>query len=118
MVADRANARLQYFTLEGVHESFVDSVSFPADFDTQGEVLLVPDLHARITLYDKNNTVITHLGYSEDWTKKALGNGFEMRKKPEMSKVISRLRSTKRAQPDCSKASIQALFTLPSSGVN
>lgn len=84
VVADRANARLQYFTLEGVHESFVDSVSFPADFDTQGEVLLVPDLHARITLYDKNNAVITHLGYSEDWTKKALGNGFEMRKKPEM----------------------------------
>lgn len=83
VVADRANARLQYFTLEGVHREFVDTVSFPADFDIQGEVLLVPDLHARITLYDKSNQVITHLGYDEAWTKKALDQ-FAMRKTPSM----------------------------------
>ena len=83
VVADRANARLQYFTLEGAFKNFVEEVSFPADFDTQGDVLLVPDLHARITLFDKYNKVITHLGYSQEWTDKALDN-FKMRSTPSM----------------------------------
>jgi hypothetical protein len=82
IVADRANARLQYFTLDGKHLSFVTDVSFPAHFDIRGDVLLVPDLHARVTLFDKNNQVITHLGYDPEWTKKAL-EGFKMRGQPE-----------------------------------
>ncbi|MGY8689529.1 MAG: peptidase, partial [Verrucomicrobiales bacterium] len=77
-----ANARLQYFTLEGVHLGFVDDVSFPADFDSQGELLLVSDLHARISLFDKNNKLITHLGYSQEWTDKALDNKVKMRGTP------------------------------------
>ncbi len=83
-VADRANARIQYFSLDGKHLSFLEGLSFPADIDIRGDVMLVPDLHARITLFDNQNNVISHLGYSEDWTKKALGNKFEMRRKPEM----------------------------------
>ena len=47
VVADRANARLQYFTLDGKHIGFVNDVLFPAHFDIRGEVLLVPDLHGR-----------------------------------------------------------------------
>ena len=82
VVADRANARLQYFDLEGHHKGYVNEVSFPADFDTQGEVLLVPDLHARISLFDKDNKVITHLGYDPAWTKKVL-DGFKMRGNPK-----------------------------------
>lgn len=82
VVADRANARLQYFTLEGKHLSFVTDVSFPAHFDIRGEVLLVPDLHARLTLFGKDNQVIAHLGYDPEWTKKAL-EGFKMRGQPE-----------------------------------
>jgi hypothetical protein len=75
VVADRANARLQYFTLDGKHLSVINDVSFPADIDTQGEIMLVPDLHARVTLFDKNNKVITHLGYEPAWTKQVLGGG-------------------------------------------
>lgn len=75
VVADRANARLQYFTLDGKHLGYVNDVSFPADIDIQGETMLVPDLHARVTLFDKHNKVITHLGYEEAWTKKVLGGG-------------------------------------------
>ena len=82
VVADRANARLQYFTLEGKHVGFVQDVSFPADIDIQGEVLLCSDLHARVTLFDKNNKVITHLGYDPEWTKYAL-DGFKLRRQPE-----------------------------------
>src|SRR5262245_13347835 len=69
VVADRANARLQYFSLDGKFLSFVNDVSFPAHFDIRGEVLLVPDLHARVSLFDKNNKVITPLGYDPEWTK-------------------------------------------------
>jgi hypothetical protein len=82
VVADRANARLQYFTLDGKHISFVNDVSFPAHFDIRGDVLLVPDLHARVTLLDKDNAVIAHLGYDPAWTKQVL-DGFKMRGKPD-----------------------------------
>jgi hypothetical protein len=67
VVADRANARLQYFTLDGEHISFVNDVLFPAHFDIRGEVLLVPDLHARVSLFDLNNKPIVHLGDDADW---------------------------------------------------
>ena len=84
VIADRANARLQYFSLDGKHLSFIDKphLSFPADIDIQGDVMLVPDLHARITLFDKENKVITHLGYHEEWTARVL-DGFKLRREPE-----------------------------------
>src|SRR5688572_24097381 len=46
VVADRANARLQYFSLDGKHLSFVEGLLYPAHFDIRGDVLMVPDLHA------------------------------------------------------------------------
>jgi hypothetical protein len=82
VVADRANARLQYFTLDGKHLSFVSDVSFPAHFDIRGKELLVPDLHARVTILDENNHVIVHLGHDPEWTKTVL-DGFKMRGQPE-----------------------------------
>ena len=86
VVADRANGRLQTFTLDGKHLSFNKDVSFPADIDIQGDIMLVSDLHARVTLFDKNNKVIDHLGYDPNWTKKALANKFAMRRNPKMWK--------------------------------
>jgi hypothetical protein len=82
VVADRGNARLQYFTTDGKPVRVERGVSFPAHFDIRGDVLLVPDLHARVTLFDKDNAVISHLGYDPDWTKRAL-DGFKMRSQPE-----------------------------------
>jgi hypothetical protein len=67
VVADRANARLQYFTLDGKHLGFVNEVLFPAHFDIRGEILLVPDLHARLSLFDKDNKAIVHLGDDPAW---------------------------------------------------
>lgn len=82
IVADRVNARLQYLSLEGKPVSIVRDVSFPANFDIQGTKLLVPDLHARISIFDKDNRVIEHLGYDPKWTEKVL-DGFKMREQPE-----------------------------------
>lgn len=67
VVADRANARLQYFTLDGKPAGLVSDVLFPAHFDIRGAVLLVPDLHARVSLFDRNNHPIVHLGDDPAW---------------------------------------------------
>jgi len=82
VVADRANARLQSFTLDGKHLGFVKDVSFPAHFDIRGSELLVPDLHARVTILDKNNHVVTHLGYDLAWTAQVTAKGFPIRQDP------------------------------------
>jgi hypothetical protein len=81
VVADRANARLQYFSVDGKHQSFVHDVLFPAHFDIRGNVLLVPDLHARVSLFDKDNAPIVHLGDDLAWRKKVL-DGFKVRGQP------------------------------------
>ncbi|MDA1231267.1 MAG: peptidase [Planctomycetota bacterium] len=83
VVADRANARLQYFSADGQHLSFFDDVLFPADFDLRGDVMLVADLHARMTLLDANNNVIAHLGDDPVWLKQVLADNFTMRQQPE-----------------------------------
>jgi DNA-binding beta-propeller fold protein YncE len=81
IVADRANARLQYFSLDGKPQTIVNDVLFPAHFDIRGNVLLVPDLHARVSLFDRDNFPIVHLGDDLPWRKKVL-NGFKVRTQP------------------------------------
>ena len=63
MVADRANNRIQRFTLDGRHIDFVSGTNLPCNFDffRNGDVV-VPDLGARVTLLDKDNRVIVTLG--------------------------------------------------------
>jgi len=62
LVADRGNRRLQVFTLDGKHVRFVEGTNHPCHFDRRGEVMVVPDLWARVTLIDRSNAVIAHLG--------------------------------------------------------
>lgn len=82
VVADRANARLQYFTAEGQHQGFVNDLLFPADIDLRGDILMVPDLHARITLLDIENNVVAHLGDDPAWRTQVLADNFAMRRQP------------------------------------
>ena len=62
LVADRGNARLQYFTLDGKHVSFVGGTNLPCHFSERKGVFVIPDLGARVTLIDRDNKVIEHLG--------------------------------------------------------
>ncbi|MFM8271570.1 MAG: peptidase, partial [Gemmata sp.] len=85
VVCDRANARLQRFALDGTVIDATESgkvVLFPAHAKTRGDVLLVPDLHARVSLFDKDNKVIAHLGDDPEWRKKVL-DGFKVRGQPK-----------------------------------
>ena len=62
-VADRGNARIQRFTLDGAHLDFVGGTNLPCHFNffKNGDVV-VPDLGARVTLLDQHNQVIANLG--------------------------------------------------------
>jgi len=83
VVADRANKRLQWFAMDGTWLSTMDGFLFPADIDVQGELMLVPDLHARITILNAKNEIVAQLGDDEAWRARALENNFAMRAKPE-----------------------------------
>jgi len=63
VVADRANHRLQYFTLDGKHRSFVTTgMRQPCHFKLRGDEMLVPDLDSVLTILDKDNRVLASLG--------------------------------------------------------
>ena len=79
VVADRANKRLQWFTLEGKHLKTLDGFILPANIDSHKDVLLVPDLSARITLLDKDDKVITHLGEDPEWRAQVLKENMKLR---------------------------------------
>jgi hypothetical protein len=80
VVCDRANKRLQWFTFEGKHLKTLDGFILPANVDSQGEVLLVPDLSARVTLLDKNDKVIAHLGEDPEWRQQVTKDGNRLRR--------------------------------------
>jgi hypothetical protein len=69
VVADRRNNRLQRFTLDGQHIDFVPGFRLPCHFDERQGLVVIPDLHGRVTLMDKSNAIVAHLGDSNapDW---------------------------------------------------
>jgi hypothetical protein len=72
VVADRVNVRLQYFTLDGrPRRIFNQELRYPCDFDTKDGCLLVPDLHGRVTIFNQENQLITHLGDNPEVQKQA-----------------------------------------------
>ncbi|MEO8520289.1 MAG: hypothetical protein ABI603_02935 [Acidobacteriota bacterium] len=64
VVADRRNNRLQRFTLDGAHIDFIPGFRLPCHFDERKGMVVVPDLHGRVTLMDRENRIVEHLGDS------------------------------------------------------
>ncbi len=64
VVADRRNNRLQRFTLDGKHVDFVTGFRLPVSFRRAQGLVVVPDLHGRVTLIDPDNAIVAHLGDS------------------------------------------------------
>ena len=62
LVADRTNNRLQTFSLDGKHLAFIGGTKLPCHFHERKGEFVIPDLGARVTLMDRHNQVITHLG--------------------------------------------------------
>ncbi len=63
VVADRANHRLQYFTLDGKHLSFVtENMRRPCHIHFNHGLMLVPDLDSVVTILDSKNKPVASLG--------------------------------------------------------
>ncbi len=63
VVADRANRRLQEFTLDGHHIRFVtEGMRQPCHIHYNHNLVLVPDLDSIVNILDKDNKVVAALG--------------------------------------------------------
>ncbi|GBC94667.1 hypothetical protein HRbin16_00451 [bacterium HR16] len=63
LVADRANVRIQIYDLDGnLLDTVTENLRYPCGFAQDGEALIIPDLHGRVTILDGDNRLITHLG--------------------------------------------------------
>ncbi len=66
-IADRGNRRVQVYDAEGrfLRAFGQDFLTSPCSFATHGELLLVPELRARVTLLDGDDRPVCHLGSNE-----------------------------------------------------
>lgn len=66
-VADRANARVQVYDLEGGFKRVfgTDFLTTPSAFVTHGNLMVIAELRARLTITDLNDKLVTYLGQNE-----------------------------------------------------
>lgn len=69
VAADRRNNRLQRFSLDGTPIDFVPGFRLPCHFAERNGLVVIPDLHGRVTLMDRANRIVAHLGdsHAENW---------------------------------------------------
>lgn len=79
VVTDRAHHTLQRFKMDGTYIDTIKGFGLPANIDILGDLMLVPELQARISLLDKNNQVVAHLGADVERLKEVQG----LRTKPD-----------------------------------
>lgn len=61
-ICDRAHHTVQYLTLDGDYLETLTGYGLPANIDTWQNLLVVPELHARISILDEKNNVVARLG--------------------------------------------------------
>ncbi|MBM82649.1 MAG: hypothetical protein CMJ78_18965 [Planctomycetaceae bacterium] len=73
VVTDRAHHTLQTFTMDGKYIETLPGYGLPANLDSWKDLLVVPELHARVTLLGKDNQVVARLGDDVDRVKSTKG---------------------------------------------
>lgn len=75
LICDRNHepkGRLVHYDLEGNFiEEVVNGLGMPTSAAIQGDYVSVPDLHGRLVILDKSNTIIAVLGHNDDPAKRA-----------------------------------------------
>ena len=66
VVTDRAHNTLQIFNMAGEYQETLTGFGLPANIDTWQNLMLVPELKARVTLLNEKNEVVAHLGTAID----------------------------------------------------
>jgi peptidylamidoglycolate lyase len=61
-IADRANNRVEVFSLELEYKRTISGVRKPCCFYQHGGRLYVPELDARVSIFDENDKLVAHLG--------------------------------------------------------
>jgi hypothetical protein len=62
VVTDRAHDTLQIFDMTGKYLETITGFGLPANIDRQGDLLLVPELKARVSILDRNYQPLAQLG--------------------------------------------------------
>ena len=62
VVTDRAHHTVQFLTVGGEHLATQSGYGLPANVDTYKTLMVIPELHARVTILDENNEVVARLG--------------------------------------------------------
>lgn len=62
VVADRANNTLQLFDMDHNYKHTIGGFGLPANVDTHGDLMLVPELVARVSLLDKSYKTVATIG--------------------------------------------------------
>jgi 6-bladed beta-propeller len=75
LICDRNHqpkGRLLHYSLDGEFiEEVVTGLGMPTSAAVQGDYVAVPDLHGRLVILDKSNTIIAVLGHNSDPAKRA-----------------------------------------------
>ncbi|MEZ6125466.1 MAG: hypothetical protein R3C49_20150 [Planctomycetaceae bacterium] len=66
VVTDRAHNTLQIFDMDGGYLETLEGFGLPANIDTWQNLMLVPELKARVTLLNEKNEVVAQLGTAVD----------------------------------------------------
>jgi hypothetical protein len=82
VVTDRAHNTLQYFTMDGKYLETLEGYGLPANIDILDNLMLVPELKARVTLHNEKNEVVARLGEAVE----RLGSVKDLRGKPDQWK--------------------------------
>jgi len=61
-VCDRAHHTLQCFSMNGEYQETLTGYGLPANLDTWKGLMVVPELHARVSILDEQNRVVARLG--------------------------------------------------------
>lgn len=62
VVCDRANNTVQLFSMDGKYLETLPGYGLPANAETWQDLLVIPELHARLTLLNGSNEVVARLG--------------------------------------------------------
>ncbi|MFM8488334.1 MAG: hypothetical protein ACKOCH_18525, partial [Bacteroidota bacterium] len=73
VVTDRAHNTLQIFDLAGKYLDKIEGFGLPANIDSKGDLLLVPELGARVSLLDREYKVLAHLGSDTERVQQTKG---------------------------------------------
>lgn len=80
VVCDRAHHTLQQLTLDGQHLQTIAGFGLPANLDTWKNLMVVPELYARLTLLNEHFEVVARLG--DDTERIKQDNKFTIRRDP------------------------------------